>query len=73
MCDRGLHGLLTVCVGCNMCKPWETYVNVAFRHRSTRLAAGEKVLQEDTALSLEDAAAYVDAMVEPWIAYHVEE
>ena len=69
----GLHSLLAVCLGCNMCRPWETYVNVAFRRRARGLAAGEKLLQQGAALGLEDAAADVDAMVEPWIAHHVEQ
>jgi hypothetical protein len=30
---RGLHSLLAVCTGCNMCRPSETYVNVVFPHR----------------------------------------
>jgi hypothetical protein len=36
-------------------------------------AGGEEVLQEGAALCVQDAAAHVDAMVEPRIAYHVEE
>ena len=36
-------------------------------------AAGEELLQECAALRLEDAAAYVDAMVEPGIANDIKE
>ena len=36
-------------------------------------AGGEEVLQEGAALGLQNAAAYVDAMVEPRITYYVEE
>jgi hypothetical protein len=69
----GLHSLLAVSTGCNPCRASETYVNVAFRRRSQGLAAGEKLLQKGAALDLEDAAADVDAMVEPWIAYHIKQ
>jgi hypothetical protein len=37
------------------------------------LAAGEELLQECAALRFEDAAAYVDAMVEPGIAHDIKE
>ena len=36
-------------------------------------AAGEEVLQQCAAFVLEDAAAYVDAMVQSWVAYDIEE
>ena len=27
---RDLHSLLAVCIGCNLCRPQATYVNVGF-------------------------------------------
>jgi hypothetical protein len=29
-CTLGLHRFLTVCIGCNLCRPSATYVHVGF-------------------------------------------
>jgi hypothetical protein len=34
--SRRLH---TLCIGCNLCRPTESYVNVGFRHRGAQLQA----------------------------------
>jgi|GEM_PF-2388664 hypothetical protein len=36
-----LHRLLTVCTGCYLCRPCETYVNLGFGSRVKQLEASE--------------------------------